>query len=67
MCRSLGRDILVSQAFADAVADAVPESRARLVPLGSHRLRGVTREQALHAVAPAERARGEGGEGERER
>lgn len=49
MCRSLDQDILVSQAF----ADAVPRSRPRLVPLGSHRLRGVTREQALHAIVPA--------------
>jgi adenylate cyclase len=48
MCRSLGQDILVSQAF----ADAAPRTWARLVPLGSHRLRGVTREQALYGVAP---------------
>jgi adenylate cyclase len=60
MCRPLGRDILVSQAF----ADAVPESRGRLVPLGSHRLRGVLREQALHAVAGAgEREGGAAGGG----
>lgn len=55
MCRSLGQDIIVSQVF----ADAAPSSRARLVPLGSHTLRGVSRAQALFALDP--RARRAGG------
>lgn len=55
MCRSLGQDIIVSQVF----ADAAPSSRARLVPLGSHTLRGVSRAQALFALPP--RARRAGG------
>lgn len=46
MCRPLGQDILISQ----ALADAVPGLHARLVPLGSHRLRGVAQAQALHGV-----------------
>lgn len=46
MCRPLGQDILASQ----ALADAVPDLRDRLVPLGSHRLRGVAQPKALHAV-----------------
>jgi adenylate cyclase len=51
MCRPLAQDVLVSQAF----ADALPDARARLIALGSHRLRGVAQVQALHAVVPAAR------------
>lgn len=51
MCRSLGQDVIVSQAF----ADEAPAARPRLVPLGSHTLRGVTRAQALYGVGPAAR------------
>lgn len=46
MCRPLAQEILVSQAF----ADAVPELRSRLLAIGSHLLRGVALPQALHAV-----------------
>ncbi|MFY0533306.1 adenylate/guanylate cyclase domain-containing protein [Nannocystis pusilla] len=49
MCRPLAQDVLVSQAF----ADALPAARTRLVALGSHRLRGVAQAQALYAVVPA--------------
>jgi adenylate cyclase len=49
MCRPLDQDILVSQ----ALVDAVPGLQDRLVPLGSHRLRGVTQAQALYGVRGA--------------
>jgi class 3 adenylate cyclase len=45
-CRSLGKDIVVSRAF----AEVAPSLQARLVPLGSHALRGVTQAQALFAL-----------------
>ncbi len=48
ICRSLGRDVLVSQAFASAVSRLEP----RLLPMGSHKLRGVAQPQALFAVIP---------------
>jgi adenylate cyclase len=51
MCRPLAQDILVSQAF----ADVLPDSHTRLLPMGSHRLRGVAQAQVLHAVVPATR------------
>jgi adenylate cyclase len=51
MCRALAQDVLVSQAF----ADALPDAHTRLVALGSHRLRGVAQVQTLHAVVPAVR------------
>ena len=51
MCRSLEQDIVVSQTFAEAARS----SQARLVPLGSHALRGVTRAQALFALVPEAR------------
>ncbi|UQA62234.1 adenylate/guanylate cyclase domain-containing protein [Polyangium aurulentum] len=46
MCRPLGQDIVVSQAFAEAARDA----RTGLLSLGSHTLRGVARPQALFSV-----------------
>ena len=52
-CRALGRDVLVSQAFAAAVSRLEP----RLLPMGSHKLRGVAQPQALFAVIPEPRRR----------
>jgi adenylate cyclase len=46
MCRPLGQDIVVSQAFAETARAA----QGDLLPLGSHTLRGVARPQALFSV-----------------
>jgi adenylate cyclase len=43
MCKTLGRSVVVSAAFADACAE-------RLVPLGAHKLKDVEGEQALFTV-----------------
>lgn len=51
MCHPLGRDILVS----DALAAEVPDMAPRLIPMGSHHLRGVAQARALHALVPAPR------------
>jgi adenylate cyclase len=53
MCRPLGRDVLVSQAFAAALSGL----QRRLSPMGSHTLRGVAQPQALFAVIPEPRRR----------
>jgi adenylate cyclase len=62
MCRTLDQDVLVSQAF----VEAGPDSRGRIVALGSHNLRGVARAQALHAVVPAGAGAGPGAAPRRE-
>jgi adenylate cyclase len=46
MCRPLGQDIVVSQAFAEAAR----VDEGRLSPLGRHTLRGVARAQTLFSV-----------------
>jgi adenylate cyclase len=46
MCRPLGQDVVVSQAFAEAARTA----EVLLSPLGSHTLRGVARAQTLFSV-----------------
>lgn len=48
MCRSLERDVVVSQAFAAASG----ENRARLVSLGRYALRGVTAPEELFTLLP---------------
>ncbi|WP_096326798.1 adenylate/guanylate cyclase domain-containing protein [Nannocystis exedens] len=53
MCRPLGRDVLVSQAFAAALSGL----QRRLSPMGSHTLRGIAQLQALFAVIPEPRRR----------
>ena len=50
MCRSAERNVLLSQAFADASAEA---ERARLVSVGRYALRGVERPQELFTIDPA--------------
>lgn len=47
LCKELGQDLLVSQAFAVAATG----SRAHLVSLGRHRLRGVREDTELFALA----------------
>ncbi len=47
LCKELGHNLLVSQAFAEATAG----SRAPLVSLGRHRLRGVREETELFTLA----------------
>jgi adenylate cyclase len=47
LCKELGQPLLVSQAFAEAADD----SRAHLVSLGLHRLRGVRDETELFTLA----------------
>jgi adenylate cyclase len=48
-CRSVERDVLLSQAF----ADAMPRSeRGRLVSVGRYALRGVGRPQELFTLDP---------------
>ncbi|MFO1075568.1 MAG: adenylate/guanylate cyclase domain-containing protein [Geminicoccaceae bacterium] len=49
MCRSVERDVLLSQAFADA---ALPEHRAKLVSVGRYALRGVGQPQELFTLEP---------------
>jgi adenylate cyclase len=48
MCRSVERDVLLSQAFADVMG----EGRARLVSVGRYALRGVERPQELFTLDP---------------
>ncbi|TMJ59004.1 MAG: adenylate/guanylate cyclase domain-containing protein [Alphaproteobacteria bacterium] len=50
MCRSAERNVLLSAAFAEAVAE--PE-RSRLVSVGRYALRGVERPQELFTLTPA--------------
>jgi adenylate cyclase len=47
LCKELGRNLLVSQAF----AAAAERSRAHLISLGRHRLRGVREEAELFTLA----------------
>jgi adenylate cyclase len=49
MCRSAGRNVLLSQAFADAMARL---ERGRLVSVGRYALRGVERPQELFTLDP---------------
>ena len=49
MCRSAERNVLLSQAFADAVARS---ERSRLVSVGRYALRGVERPQELFTLDP---------------
>lgn len=49
MCRSVEREVLLSQAFAAA---ALPEDRAGLVSVGRYALRGVGQPQELFTLAP---------------
>jgi adenylate cyclase len=49
LCRSTGRTVLVSSAFAAA---ARPEDRSRLAPVGRHVLRGVAQPQELFTLGP---------------
>ena len=49
MCRSVERNVLLSQAFADAVARS---ERGRLVSVGRYALRGVERPQELFTLDP---------------
>ena len=49
MCRSVERNVLVSQAFADAMARL---ERGRLVSVGRYALRGVERPQELFTLDP---------------
>jgi adenylate cyclase len=49
MCRSAERDVLLSQAFADAMARL---ERGRLVSVGRYALRGVERPQELFTLDP---------------
>jgi len=49
MCRSVERNVLLSQAFADATADA---ERGPLVSVGRYALRGVERPQELFTLDP---------------
>jgi adenylate cyclase len=48
MCRSVERDVLLSQAFADAMGS----ERVRLVSVGRYALRGVERPQELFTLDP---------------
>jgi adenylate cyclase len=50
MCRSAERNVLLSAAFAEAIAEA---ERPRLVSVGRYALRGVERPQELFTLAPA--------------
>jgi adenylate cyclase len=49
LCKQLGQPLLVSEAFAAAAAN----SRAHLVSLGRHRLRGVREATEIFSLAPA--------------
>jgi adenylate cyclase len=49
MCRSVERNVLLSQAFADAMASS---ERGRLVSVGHYALRGVERPQELFTLDP---------------
>jgi adenylate cyclase len=49
MCRSVERNVLLSQAFADAMASS---ERGRLVSVGRYALRGVERPQELFTLDP---------------
>ena len=49
MCRSVERNVLLSQAFADAMARM---ERGRLVSVGRYALRGVERPQELFTLDP---------------
>ena len=51
MCRSAERNVLLSAAFAEAVAEA---ERSRLVSVGRYALRGVERPQELFTLVPAD-------------
>ena len=48
MCRSVERNVLLSQAFAEAIGT----ERARLVSVGRYALRGVERPQELFTLDP---------------
>ena len=50
LCRSAERNVLLSAAFAEAVAEA---ERPRLVSVGRYALRGVERPQELFTLVPA--------------
>ena len=50
LCRSVERDVLLSQAFAEA---AEPDDRAGLVSVGRYALRGVGRAQELYTLEPS--------------
>jgi adenylate cyclase len=47
LCKELGQPLLISEAFAEAAT----ASRAHLVSLGQHRLRGVRDETELFGLA----------------
>ena len=49
MCRSVERNVLLSQPFADAMARS---ERGRLVSVGRYALRGVERPQELFTLDP---------------
>jgi adenylate cyclase len=49
MCRSVERNVLLSQAFAAAMAE---RERGRLVSVGRYALRGVERPQELFTLDP---------------
>jgi adenylate cyclase len=49
MCRSVERNVPVSQAYADAMAGS---ERGRLVSVGRYALRGVERPQELFTLDP---------------
>jgi adenylate cyclase len=49
MCRSVERDVLFSEAFADAIGEA---QRSKLVSVGRYALRGVDRPQYLFTLDP---------------
>jgi adenylate cyclase len=51
MCRSAERNVLLSAAFVEAVAEA---ERSRLVSVGRYALRGVERPQELFTLVPAD-------------
>jgi len=52
LCRSIGRDLLISSAFAAA---AFKEDRSRLISVGCHALRGVAQPQELFTLRLDER------------
>ena len=50
MCRSAERNVLLSAAFAEAIAET---ERPQLVSVGRYALRGVERPQELFTLVPA--------------
>lgn len=46
LCEPLGHNVLVSETFADAAVACT----ARLIPVGTHQLRGVRHSQALYTI-----------------